>query len=391
VGRPALRPLVVLGATGSIGGQTLDVAEQLAVPVIAIAARRPSDALLETARRFPRAVVCVTDPGERSDFLRGELGDRARLGPGAITEVAATPGSTVVNGVVGSVGLRSSLAALRAGNRLALANKESLVAGGSLLVEALEEGGGELIPIDSEHSAIYQCIVGEDPKSVARIILTASGGPFRGMKAGDLADVTPAEALDHPTWSMGQRISIDSATLMNKAFEVIEAHYLFSVGYEDIDVVVHPQSIVHSFVEFIDGVVKAEVGFPDMTKPIRYAITTPERAQVPHAPFSIAGVTLAFEQPDRGVFPSLDLGYEAGRTGGTATAVLNAADEVAVAAFLEGQIRFMSIAEVVAVVLERHEASSPRDIDDVEAADAEARAYATEACKRLGEAGTRRP
>jgi len=391
VGRSALRPLVVLGATGSIGSQTLDVAERLGVPVIAIAARRPSDALLETARRFPRAVVCVTDPGERSEFLREELGDRARLGPGAITEVAATPGTTVVNGVVGAVGLRSSLAALQAGNRLALANKESLVAGGSLIADALGEGGGELVPVDSEHSAIYQCIVGEDSPTVARIVLTASGGPFRGRKAEDLIDVTPAEALDHPTWSMGRRISIDSATLMNKAFEVIEAHYLFTMDYDAIDVLVHPQSIVHSFVEFIDGVVKAEVGFPDMKRPIQYAITAPERISAPHQPFSLAGSTLAFEEPDRSVFPCLELGYEAGRTGGTATAVLNAADEVAVAAFLEERIGFTSIAEVVALVLDKHDAAIPRDIEDVEAADAEGRAYASEACKQLGEATTGRP
>jgi 1-deoxy-D-xylulose-5-phosphate reductoisomerase len=384
VGRPALRPLVVLGATGSIGRQTLDVAERIGVPVIAIAARRPSDALLESARRFPRAVVCVTDPGDRSDFLREELGDRARLGPGAITEVAATAGSTVVNGVVGAVGLRSSLAALHAGNRLALANKESLVTGGVLIAEALREGGGELVPVDSEHSAIFQCIVGEASSSVARIVLTASGGPFRGMKTADLIDVTPAEALDHPTWSMGRRISIDSATLMNKAFEVIEAHHLFGVDYDEIDVVVHPQSIVHSFVEFVDGVVKAEVGFPDMKKPIQYAITTPERMSAPHEPFSLAGSVLTFEEPDRSVFPCLDLGYQAGRTGGTAPAVLNAADEVAVGAFLEERIGFTSIADVVGSVLEQHDAFTPRDIEEVEAADAEGRAYAIEACKRLG-------
>ncbi len=359
------------------------MAQQLGIPVIAIAARSASNTLLDVAERFPDAVVCVTEPGDHADMLRSKLGARARLGPGAITEVAATPGATVVNAVVGAVGLRSSLAALYAGNRLALANKESLVAGGTLLEEALQTGGGELIPVDSEHSAVYQCIIGEAPGSVKRVILTASGGPFRGMSLDDLTDVTVEQALDHPTWSMGKRISIDSATLMNKAFEVIEAHFLFGVEYDAIDVVVHPQSIVHSFVEFIDGVVKAEVGFPDMKKPIQYALTAPDRLAVPREPFSLAGVTLGFEAPDRKVFRSLDLGYEAGRVGGTATAVLNAADEVAVAAFLQGRIRFTAIAEVVASVLARHDVSIPGDIEAVEAADAEGRAYAGEECRKL--------
>ena len=360
------------------------MAQQLEIPVVAIAARSASNRLLEVAERFRDAVVCVTEPGEHADVLRSKLGDRARLGPGAITEVAATPGTTVVNGVVGAVGLRSSLAALYAGNRLALANKESLVAGGSLLEEALRTGGGELIPVDSEHSAVYQCIIGEAPGSVKRVILTASGGPFRGMSLDDLADVTVEQALDHPTWSMGQRISIDSATLINKAFEVIEAHFLFGMEYDAIDVVVHPQSIVHSFVEFVDGIVKAEVGFPNMKKPIQYALTAPDRFAVPREPFSLAGLTLSFEAPDRDTFRCLDLGYEAGLVGGTATAVLNAADEVAVAAFLEGRIPFTAIADVVASVLTRHDASVPRDIEAVEAADAEGRAYAGEECRKLG-------
>lgn len=389
LGRFALKPLVVLGATGSIGGQTLEVAQQLEIPVVAVAARTASDLLLEIAKRFSDAVICVTEPGEHADRLRSEFGERARLGPGAITEVAATPGSIVVNGVVGAVGLRSSLAALYAGNRLALANKESLVAGGALIEEALRTGGGELVPVDSEHSAIFQCIVGEDPGSVKRLILTASGGPFRGMSIDELSDVTVEQALDHPTWSMGRRISIDSATLMNKAFEVIEAHHLFGMSYDAIEVVVHPQSIVHSFVEFADGVVKAEVGLPDMRKPIQYALTAPQRHAVPREPFSLVGQTLSFEAADREVFRCLDLGYEAGRTGGTATAVLNAADEVAVAAFLDGRIPFTAIAEVVGSVLGRHEAYVPQDIEAVEAADAEGRAYAAEEAERWG--GSRVP
>jgi 1-deoxy-D-xylulose-5-phosphate reductoisomerase len=373
VGRHSLRPLVVLGATGSIGGQTLDVAARLSVPVHAVAARRGSEQLLQIALRHRDAVVCVTDPGDSRDRFRSQLGARVRFGSEALTELAATPGTTVVNAIVGAAGLPSTLAALYAGNRLALANKESLVAGGPLVAEALASPGAELIPVDSEHAAIYQCLLGESSDSVARLILTASGGPFRGFSKEDLEHVTVAQALNHPTWAMGQRITVDSATLMNKAFEVIEAHYLFGIGFDDIAVFVHPQSIVHSLVEFRDGVVKAEVGFPDMRKPIQYAITAPQRIEVSHEPFSLAGKDLTFEDPDPSVFPCLRLGYEAGRMGGTATAVLNAADEVAVEAFLNHEISFTDIPEMVESALERHNSVIPRDITDVEAADAEAR------------------
>jgi len=381
VGGHSLKPLVVLGATGSIGGQTLDVADGLGVPVYAVAARRASDALLAIARRYPDAVVCVTDPGDRRDGFLSLLGSRVRFGPGSLTEVAATPDTTVVNAIVGSAGLRSSLAALYAGNRLALANKESLVAGGPLVAAALEEAG-EVIPVDSEHSAVFQCLAGEQEHAVAKVVLTASGGPFRGMNREDLAGVTVAQALNHPTWAMGRRITIDSATLMNKAFEVIEAHFLFGMAYDDIDVVVHPQSFVHSFVEFTDGVVKAEVGHPNMKKPIQFAITYPERVATDHEPFSIAGKELTFFEPDVDVFTCLALGYEAGRVGGTAPAVLNAADEVAVAAFLDGQIGFLDIGDVVEEVLGRHEATAPRTVDDIFAADEEGRERALEACRR---------
>ncbi|MCL1593026.1 MAG: 1-deoxy-D-xylulose-5-phosphate reductoisomerase [Actinomycetia bacterium] len=383
MGRHPLKPLVVLGATGSIGTQTLQVADRLNAKVAAIAAKRGSEKLVGIALRYPNAIVCVTEPGEAADRLTSMLGERVRFGPGALTEVAATPGHTVVNGVVGAAGLRSSLAALYAGNRLALANKESLVAGGVLISKALADGGGELIPVDSEHSAIYQCIIGEPDSSVRRVVLTASGGPFRGWSRKDLEGVTVAQALEHPTWSMGPRITTDSATLMNKAFEVIEAHFLFGTNYDAIDVVVHPQSIVHSFVEFSDGVVKAEVGFPDMMKPIQYAITAPERVESSRPGFSIAGHDLTFEAPDVEVFPCLTLGYEAGRMGGTAPAALNAADEVAVARFLEGRIAFTAIADVVGTVLHEHQAYEPGDVSDVESVDREARARAIEVCTKL--------
>ncbi len=382
VGWHPLNPLVVLGATGSIGGQTLEVASRIGAQVAAVAANRASKELFDIALAYPDTMICVAEPGEGRHRFESSFGDRVHFGPGAVTQAAALPDTTVVNGVVGAAGLRPSLSALYAGNRLALANKESLVAGGPLVHDALVEGGGELVPVDSEHSAIWQCIVGEPRDQVARLILTASGGPFRGMTRSELATVTVSEALKHPTWDMGPRITTDSATLMNKAFEVIEAHYLFGVDYDHIDVVIHPQSIVHSFVEFTDGVVKAEFGFPDMRKPIQYALSEPGRLRADHEAFDIAGVTLSFEDPDRETFPCLDLGYEAGRAGGTATAVLNAADEVAVGAFLDGQIRFVDIPEVVGRVLERHVASTPKDVEDIAAADAEARAYATEECKQ---------
>ncbi|MGI9584749.1 MAG: 1-deoxy-D-xylulose-5-phosphate reductoisomerase [Acidimicrobiia bacterium] len=385
MGGRTLNPLVVLGVTGSIGHQTLEVAERLSIPVAAIAARRPSDALLAAADALPDAAVCVTEPGDDVDRFRSHLGGRAHFGQGALTEVASIPGKTVVNGIVGVAGLAPSLAALHAGNRLALANKESLVAGGPLILAAAAHGGGELIPVDSEHSAIWQLTAGEDPADVQRLIITASGGPFRGSNAIELQSVSVSDALNHPTWSMGDRITIDSATLMNKAFEVIEAHFLFGLEYEDIDVVVHPQSVVHSFVEFVDGVVKAEVGFPDMKKPIQYALTAPQRESVAHEPFSLAGHSLTFEEPDRAVFPCLDLGYRAGWMGGTALATLNAADEVAVQAFLDGRIPFTGIARVVEHVLERHVVEPLSGLEDVLAADAQARGLAREECARLSQ------
>lgn len=371
---------MILGATGSIGRQTVEVADRVHASIVALAAKTPSNRLLELGREHPEAIVCVVEPGEDAEMFRSALGDRAHFGKGAMTEVAATPGTTVVNGVVGAAGLEASLSALYAGNRLALANKESLVAGGSLLLSALDQGGGQLIPVDSEHSAIWQCMSGEDVASVQRLILTASGGPFRGFSRQELESVTVDQALEHPTWAMGPRITTDSATLMNKAFEVIEAHYLFGISYDDIDVVVHPQSIVHSFVEFVDGVVKAEVGFPDMRKPIQAAITHPERIAVEQEPFDPVGIELSFERPDAETFPCLALGYEAGRIGGTAPAVLNAADEVAVGAFLAGRIPFLAIAEVVESALSAHEAHVPESVEDVAEADAWARHHAGTAC-----------
>lgn len=350
VGRPALNPIVVLGATGSIGSQTLEVADRLSRPVAAIAAGSLSRDLIALADRYPSARVAVASAP--SGAIDRSLGRRVEFGADAVTALAAIPGTTVVNGIVGASGLAPSLAALEAGNRLGLANKESLLTGGPLVMEALMSTSGEMIPVDSEHSAIWQCLIGEPADGIRRVILTASGGPFHARPDVDLALVSVEDALAHPTWDMGKRISIDSATLMNKAFEVIEAHFLFSLDYEQIDVVIHPKSFVHSLVEFTDGVVKAELGPPDMRKPIQVAITFPERPAGIAEPFDLIGTDLTFSAPDRTRFPALDLGYAAGRRGGNGPAVLNAADEVAVAAFLDGQIGFTEIVDVVADALD---------------------------------------
>ncbi|MDP8958753.1 MAG: 1-deoxy-D-xylulose-5-phosphate reductoisomerase [Actinomycetota bacterium] len=372
-----MRPLVVLGATGSIGRQALAVARHLGAQVVGLGARRASEEYAQIGRELPEALVAVAAPDERDRRRFGEeFAGRARFGPEALQELAALPGVVVVNGVVGAAGLPASVAALEAGNRLALANKESLVAGGPVVARARARGGGELIPVDSEHSALFQCLVGEDMGSVRRLILTASGGPFHGWRAEDLDRVTVEEALAHPTWKMGPRVTIDSATLLNKGLEVIEAHYLFGMDYGHIDVLVHPESIVHSLVEFADGGVKAHLGEPDMRLPIQYAITFPERPAGVLGPFSLAGRSLTFEEPDHRAFPALGLAYEAGRRGGSAPAALNAADEVAVQAFLMGSLAFSRISEVLEQALERTPWRPLETVEDVEAVDREARVLA---------------
>jgi len=367
---------VVLGATGSIGTQALEVADRLGLDVGGIAARRISPQLVDLAERYPQAAVVAVDHPAGHD-LPAWFGVRLATGVEALDAMAATPGAVVVNGVVGCAGLRPSLAALAAGNRLALANKESLVAGGGLVLEAARAGGGAIVPVDSEHSAIEQCLVGE-PGGIARLILTASGGPLRGRSAAEMEAVTVEEALAHPTWDMGPRITVDSATMMNKALEVVEAHHLFGVGYPAIDVIIHPQSVIHSMVEFVDGSVKAQMGEPDMRVPIQYAITGARRRPGTTPPLDLSGRALSFETPDREAFPCLELGYEAGRRGGIAPAVLNAADEVAVAAFLEGRIGFAGIARLVGSVLERTPDRVPGSVADVLDADGEARRLAAE-------------
>ena len=381
-----LKPLTILGVTGSIGRQTLDVAESLGIPVEAMAANRGSDSLLLAARRHPDARVVVVGPtDEERERCTAALGTRVAFGQEPLMAMAGEPDRVVVNGIVGAAGLAPTVAALDAGNRVALANKESLVAGGPVVVAAATAGDGEIIPVDSEHSALWQCLVGERAEAVRRLILTASGGPFRGKSRNDLESVTVPDALAHPTWSMGPRITIDSATLMNKAFEVIEAHYLYAVPYDRIDVVVHPQSIVHSIVEFVDGTLKAELGDPDMRVPIQYAITYPARYPASLKPFDLTATRLDFEPPNRTDFPCLDLGYRAGRSGHSAPAVLNASDEVAVAAFLDGRIPFLAIAEIVAGTLDQVPIVEMNTVADVIAVDAEARKVATRLVELSGE------
>ncbi len=370
-------PVVVLGATGSIGSQTIEVATSLGMEIASLAARSPSPKLAELARSYPTARVHVAggSPEEREDFTR-LVGRTVEFGADSVIDAARIPGTIVVNGIVGAAGLRATIAGLESGNRVALANKESLVAGGPVVKRALAEHGGELIPVDSEHSALLQCLAGEEPESVARLILTASGGPFRGRSLDSLAGVTPEEALAHPTWDMGPRITIDSATLFNKGLEVIEAHHLFDVDYDRIAVVIHPQSILHSAVEFVDGSWKGHLGHADMRIPIQYALTAPDRAPSLARPFDLAGMDLTFEHPDPVSFPALDIAFEAGREGGSSPAVLNAADEVAVAAFLDGRLGFLGIAEVVSAALDTADWRALDTVEDVIAADREGREIA---------------
>ena len=367
--------IAILGSTGSVGRSALEVVGRHPgrFRVVALAANRSVAVLREQAALHrPRRVV-VADPGaERLDLP----GVSCAYGREALIELAgSSDADVVVNALVGVSGLEPTLAVLRAGKRLALANKESLVAGGELVDETARSGGGELVPVDSEHSAILQCLAGSDPGHVARIVLTASGGPFRRWDASRMNDVTPADALRHPTWNMGSKITIDSATLANKALEVIEAHFLYGMEYERIDVVVHPQSIVHSFVEFTDGSVVAQLGLPTMELPTLYALTHPERIDDARLrtfrPSRLSDLT--FEELDRPRFPLFELGVQAGRAGGWAPTVFNAANEVAVHAFLEGVLPFREMAAVVGAALERTPPGRIRSVEDVRGVDAEAR------------------
>ncbi|MEJ2205085.1 MAG: 1-deoxy-D-xylulose-5-phosphate reductoisomerase [Gemmatimonadota bacterium] len=383
--------VAILGSTGSIGRSALEVVRRHPgrFRVVALTANRRVDLLAEQVDAFRPALAVVADETAERPAATGET--RWVAGPEGVLEAAQLDEvDVVVNALVGSVGLEPTIRALEAGHRLALANKESLVAGGPLVLRAAGKGGAEIVPIDSEHSAILQCLEGYDRSSVERITLTASGGPFRGRNLEELWRVGPSDALDHPTWDMGAKITVDSATLANKALEVIEAHYLYGFGYDRIGAVVHPQSIVHSFVEFIDGSVLAQVGFPTMELPILYALTYPER--VGDASLRtydpVRSSPLTFEAIDGHVFPLFDLGLEAGRRGRSAPAVYNAGNEIAVEAFLKEEIRFPEMADVVSAALDGVGDHEIHRVEDVLAADEAARMLATEAVRGLGRART---
>lgn len=379
------RRIAVLGSTGSIGVQTLDVARRHPdkVEVVALAAGTRASKLLEQAREFGVRHLALGDESQAAtpvaDQLREQAKEGGSIGFGA-EAVAALVGldgvDAVVNALVGAAGLRASYDTLRRGRVLALANKESLVVGGDIIMP-LAKRTGMLMPIDSEHGAIYQCLIGEDPAEVSRLWVTASGGPFRGRTRGELARVTPAEALAHPNWNMGAKISIDSSTLMNKGLEVIEAHHLFGCPYDRISVVVQPQSAIHSMVEFSDGSVKAHLGTTDMRIPIQYALSYPERWDAPVEPLDFTKLgSLDFSAPDTDTFRCLALARAAGERGGTLPCAMNAANEVAVAAFLAGRGTYLGIAACVEAVMERHDVQAVESIEQLEAVDAWARAAA---------------
>ena len=381
-----MKRVAVLGSTGSIGRSALQVLENLAPEfvVFAISGKDELDLLSEQAGKHKPALVSIGDESLKGELARRVPGRTEVLSGGeALTEIASCSDvDIVVNGLVGSVGFRPTLAALRAGKRVALANKEPLVSYGSILTAEARRSGAEILPIDSEHSAIHQAIGKSPGDEVSRIILTASGGPF--LNAASLDSITPKEALAHPTWEMGEKVTVDSATLMNKGLEVIEARWLFNIDPSKIEVVIHPQSIVHSIVEFVDGSCIAQLSIPDMKLPIQYAITYPRRMESLTNKLDLAEVAkLEFFRPDFSRFPCLDLAYDALRKGGTMPAVLSASDEIAVAAFLKGEIGFTQIPQVLQEVLSNHTPKSDPTLEEAEAADHWAREEAARAVNQL--------
>jgi 1-deoxy-D-xylulose-5-phosphate reductoisomerase len=378
-----MRRLTVLGATGSIGVSTLDVVARHPdrFEIVALSGHRQIDRLAEQCIAFAPRIAVVAD-ADAAVVLRERLAGRVPTevmhGVDALEMIAALPEvDTVMAAIVGAAGLRSALAAARAGKRILLANKESLVMSGDLFMREVAAHGATLLPIDSEHNAVFQCMPPKGREGVRRILLTASGGPFRRTPIADLASVTPAQACAHPNWDMGRKISVDSATMMNKGLEVIEARWLFDTPAERIDVVIHPQSIVHSMVEYVDGSVLAQMGNPDMRTPIAHALAWPERIESGVGVLDLAaGADLVFERPDLDRFPCLKLAFDALRAGAGTPAVLNAANEVAVAAFLEHRLGFRAIADVIAATLDTLPDQPSSTLDEVFAADAAAREVA---------------
>jgi 1-deoxy-D-xylulose-5-phosphate reductoisomerase len=380
--------VVILGSTGSIGESALKVARDIPerMEVVGLAAGRSAKALLAQAAEFRPRAVALYETAEL-ESIRGHLpaGTACHGGPEGLIALATMPeADLVLVSIVGTAGLAPALAAIRAGKAIAVASKEILVMAGEEVTREAAKHNVPILPVDSEHNAIFQCLSGERPGHVRRLILTASGGPFRKTPASELAQVTPAQALKHPTWNMGRKITIDSATLFNKGLEMIEARWLFGVPMEQVDVVVHPQSIVHSLVEFVDGSQLAQLSHSDMCFPIQYAVTYPDRLANRLKPLDLAEMgSLSFEAPDPARFPALRLAREAGTTGGTLPAVLNAANEIAVPAFLEGKIPFPAIWETVEAVMKKHATVQHPPLDEILRADAWARTAAEEEVRRV--------
>lgn len=384
-----MKEIALLGSTGSIGTQTLDVIRMHKDRFHAsvLAAYNRIDQLLLQAEEFQPHCIAVTDEEAGKAFLRRYDGPaEVLMGDGALLEaVRRIDVDLVAVSVVGIVGLAPTLEAIRQGKNIALANKETLVTGGELVTKAADEGHVLLRPVDSEHSAIFQCLLGQDKQGVHRLILTASGGPFLGWSREALGQVTLSDCLRHPTWNMGRKVTIDSATMFNKGLEIIEAHWLFRIPYDRIQVVIQPQSLIHSMVEYEDGSILAQVGNPDMRIPIQFALTYPERLPTPNRSFvewdHLSQIVI--QKPDTEVFRSLPMAYEAGKTGGDMTAALNAADEEAVAAFVQGRLSFLQIFDVVEAVLHGWQARPVQSVGDILEADQRARAAAKAAIRRM--------
>jgi 1-deoxy-D-xylulose-5-phosphate reductoisomerase len=375
------RRLAILGSTGSIGCQALDVVSRSPdLTVVALSAASSWEPLLVQAREHGVRRVAVADGDAAARASEAWTDGEVLAGPdGVVRLITECECDMVLNAIVGSAGLLPTVATLAEGIDLALANKESLVVGGELVTELAQATGAAMIPVDSEHSALHQLLAAERPGTVDRLILTASGGPFRGLKREDLEQVTTEQALAHPTWAMGGKITIDSATLMNKGLELIEAHHLFGTPYQQIDIVVHPQSIIHSLIQLCDGATLAHLGYPDMRVPISYALHHPERVDVPVRPLDLVELgSLTFEPVDEETFSCVRIARDAARAGGTATCTMNAANEVAVHAFLGGRLRFLDIAAVIEETLEQLPSQPVHSFDALGEADAEARSVAAE-------------
>jgi 1-deoxy-D-xylulose-5-phosphate reductoisomerase len=381
-----MKRVTILGATGSVGSSTLDLIERAPekFEIVALTANRDIEKLAAAAIRT-RAQVAVVADETCLDSLRAALagsGVEARAGADAVCEAAGMGADWIMAAIVGTAGLRPVMAALEAGGTVALANKEALVSAGEIMTAAAHAHATTLLPVDSEHNAVFQCLDRTAPRSVRKIILTASGGPFRATPIEAMRAITPAQAVAHPNWSMGAKIAVDSATMMNKGLELIEAFHLFPVRTDQLDILVHAQSVVHSMVEYVDGSVLAQLGTPDMRTPIAYALAWPERMATPCEALDLARIgRLDFEAPDPARFPALTLARNALSAGGARPAILNAANEVAVAAFLGGRVGFLEIAAIVADTLARYDPAAPDSLDAVLAIDAEARAYAGERVK----------